>query len=83
MLRRRVAKSRNLLISVERAMQDMTSFRPPEYDTQTTTGTSGGTSGGTSNYTNLYKPTSNKKTESAGDLARRLEEERKRQEEEE
>ena len=69
--------------SVERAMQDMTSFRPPEYDTQTTTGTSGGTSGGTSNYTNLYKPTSNKKTESAGDLARRLEEERKRQEEEE
>ena len=69
--------------SVERAMQDMTSFRPPEYDTQTTTGTSGGTSGGTSNYTNLYKPTSNKKTESAGDLARRLEEERKRQEAEE
>jgi len=69
--------------SVERAMQDMTSFRPPEYDTQTTTGTSGGTSRGTSNYTNLYKPTSNKKTESAGDLARRLEEERKRQEEEE
>lgn len=69
--------------SVERAMQDMTSFRPPEYDTQTTTGTSGGTSRGTSNYTNLYKPTSNKKTESAGDLARRLEKERKRQEEEE
>ena len=69
--------------SVERAMQDMTSFRPPEYDTQTTTGTSGGTSRGTSNYTNLYKPTSNKKTESAGDLARRLEEERKRQEAEE
>jgi hypothetical protein len=48
-----------------------------------TGGTSGGTSRGTSNYTNLYKPTSNKKTESAGDLARRLEEERKRQEEEE
>jgi len=74
--------------SVERAMQDMTSFRPPEYDTQTTTGTSGGTSGTgrtgrTSNYTNLYKPTSNKKTESTGDLARRLEEERKRQEAEE
>lgn len=69
--------------SVERAMQDMTSFRPPEYDTQTTTGTSGGTSRGTSNYTNLYKPTSNKKTESAGDLARRLEKERKRQEAEE
>jgi len=69
--------------SVERAMQDMTSFRPPEYDTQTTTGTSGGTSGGTSNYKNLYKPVSNKKTESAGDLARRLEKERKRQEEEE
>ena len=69
--------------SVERAMQDMTSFRPPEYDTQTTTGTSGGTSGGTSNYTNLYKPTSNKKTESTEDLARRLEKERKRQEEEE
>ena len=69
--------------SVERAMQDMTSFRPPEYDTQTTTGTSGGTSRGTSNYTNLYKPTSNKKTESAEDLARRLEKERKRQEAEE
>jgi phenylalanyl-tRNA synthetase alpha subunit len=69
--------------SLERAMQDMTSFRPPEYDTQTTTGTSGGTSGGTSNYTNLYKPTSNKKTESAEDLARRLEKERKRQEAEE
>ena len=78
--------------SVERAMQDMTSFRPASSYTTTsggtsgtggTGGTSGGTSRGTSNYTNLYKPTSNKKTESAGDLARRLEEERKRQEEEE
>jgi len=80
--------------SVERAMQDMTSFRPPEPDTSggtsgakgggtSGTGGTGGTSRGTSNYTNLYKPTSNKKTESAGDLARRLEKERKRQEEEE
>lgn len=74
--------------SVERAMQDMTSFRPPEKQRKDGGGTSGtggtgGTSRGTSNYTNLYKPTSNKKTESAGDLARRLEEERKRQEEEE
>ena len=78
--------------SVERAMQDMTSFRPASSYTTTsggtsgtggTGGTSGGTSRGTSNYTNLYKPTSNKKTESAGDLARRLEEERKRQEAEE
>jgi len=79
--------------SVERAMQDMTSFRDLEKGgsrkaerfggTSGTGGTSGGTSRGTSNYTNLYKPTSNKKTESAGDLARRLEEERKRQEAEE
>ena len=70
--------------SVERAMQDMTSFRPPEKQRKDGGGTSGtGGTGGTSNYTNLYKPTSNKKTESAGDLARRLEKERKRQEEEE
>ena len=77
--------------SVERAMQDMTSFRPPEEerkrnDNDTSRGTSGtGGTGGTSNYTNLYKPVSNKKkkTESAGDLARRLEKERKRQEAEE
>ena len=70
--------------SVERAMQDMTSFRPASSYTTTSGGTSGtGGTGGTSNYTNLYKPTSNKKTESAGDLARRLEEERKRQEAEE
>ena len=67
--------------SVERAMQDMTSFRPPEKQRKDGGGTSGtGGTGGTSNYTNLYKPTSNKKTESAGDLARRLEKERKRQE---
>jgi hypothetical protein len=59
----------------------MTSFRPASSYTTTSGGTSG--TGGTSNYTNLYKPVSNKKTESAGDLARRLEEERKRQEEEE
>ena len=70
--------------SVERAMQDMTSFRPPEKQRKDGGGTSGtGGTGGTSNYKNLYKPVSNKKTESAGDLARRLEEERKRQEAEE
>ena len=74
--------------SVERAMQDMTSFRDLEKGGSRKAERFGGTSGtggtgGTSNYTNLYKPTSNKKTESAGDLARRLEEERKRQEAEE
>ena len=74
--------------SVERAMQDMTSFRDLEKGGSRKAERFGGTSGtggtgGTSNYTNLYKPTSNKKTESAGDLARRLEKERKRQEAEE